>query len=59
MFGRNWQPRKGNKDSYDINTAPMEHNLIEKLRQIEAQSLSMVVEEHRECQDEGEDEGGW
>ena len=45
MFGRRWKKSDGDNDSFDIDTAPTKMAVLEKLRLIEAESLSLVVEE--------------
>lgn len=55
MFGRKWKQIGDVKDSFDLDsdTAPEKRNLLQKLRQIEAESLSLVVEEMRKGKEEG------
>ena len=52
MFGRKCK-KDDDKDSFDVDTAPEKIHLLEKLRQIEAQSLSLVVEEMKKGQEAG------
>ena len=53
LFGRQWKKYDEKEDSFDIDTAPKKDHLLEKLMQMEAQSLSMVVEEIRKGKEEG------
>ena len=39
MFGRKWKKYDEKEESFDIDTAPQKRHLLEKLMQIEAQSL--------------------
>ena len=43
MFGSSWNKYEDSKESFDVDTVPQRRNLLEKLRQIEAQSLSLMV----------------
>ena len=45
MFGRSWKLNSDNKKSFDSNTKPADQNIRDKLRLIEAQSLSLVADE--------------
>ena len=45
MFGRSWKLNSDNKESFDSNTMPDDRNIRDKLRLIEAQSLSLVADE--------------
>ena len=53
MFGRHWKESNEKEDTFSIDTAPDKLKLIEKLRQLEAQSLNMVVEEMHSGKEEG------
>ena len=53
MFGRRWKKFEEERSSIDIDTAPIKISLLEKLRQIEAESLSLVVEEMRRGPEQG------
>ena len=44
MFGRSWKKYDDSKESFDVDTVPQRRNLLEKLRQIEAQSVSLMVD---------------
>ena len=52
LFGRKWSKAVG-KESFGKNTLPDKRNVIEALRQIEAQSLSLLVEDMRRGKEEG------
>ena len=52
MSERKWK-KDGDKDSFDVDTAPEKVHLLEKLRQIEVESLSLVVEEMKKGQEAG------
>ena len=45
MFGRHWKKSDEKEETFDVDTAPDKLNLIEKLRQIGAESLNMMVDE--------------
>ena len=53
MFGRHWKESNEKEDTFSIDTAPDKLKLIEKLRQLEAQSLNMVVDEMHRGKEEG------
>ena len=53
-FGNgNWKKVDEKEDSFDIDTAPGNIKLLEKLRQIEAESLSLMVDEMRKGKEQG------
>ena len=45
MFKRTWKTRNESQDTIDVNTMPHYRNILDKVKLIEAQSLSLVVEE--------------
>ena len=45
MFGRAWKLNFEDKDNFDSDTMPADQNIRDKLRLIEAQSLSLVADE--------------
>ena len=53
MFKRNWKKSDEKKDSFDIDTAPDKIRLLEKVRQIEAEALCLVVEEIKKGKEQG------
>ena len=53
MFGRKWNHFDENKDKFDKNTLPEKIHILEKMRQIEAQSLSLVAAELQMGKEEG------
>ena len=53
MFGRPWKKIQESKDSFDVDTAPQRQNLLEKLRQIEAQRISLMVDMMVQGKEEG------
>ena len=53
MFGRHWKECSEKEDTFSADTAPDKLKLIEKLRQLEAQSLNIVVEEMQRGKEEG------
>ena len=53
MFGRSWKTSEESKESFDLDTAPDRRNLLEKLRQIEAQSVKLVVDMMVQGKEEG------
>ena len=52
LFGRKWSKAVG-KQSFGKNTLPDKRSVIEALRQIEAQSLSLLVEDMRRGKEDG------
>lgn len=48
MFGRSWKKSQANDGMFDRDTAPEPTNILDKMRQIEAQSLSLIVKEVQE-----------
>ena len=53
MFGRKWTKAGEKEKVFDKNTLPEKIRIVEALRQIEAQSLSLVVDEIRKGKEEG------
>ena len=53
MFGRNWKMFDANKERFDKDTLPEKIRTLEKMRQIEAQSLSLVAAEVHKDKEEG------
>ena len=45
MFGRKWKKPGDSTDGFDVDTLPDKKRILEKLRQVEAQSLCLVVRE--------------
>ena len=45
MFKRPWKTHNESEDTIDVNTMPHYRNILDKVKLIEAQSLSLVVEE--------------
>ena len=44
MFGRSWRRFEDESETFSLNTAPERINVLDKLRQVEAKSLGLVVE---------------
>ena len=44
MFSRSWKRFEDENGTFSLNTAPEKINVLDKLRQIEAKSLGLVVE---------------
>ena len=44
MFGRSWRGFEDESETFSLNTAPERINVLDKLRQVEAKSLGLVVE---------------
>ena len=53
MFGRSWKKYDESKEFFDVDTVPQRRNLLEKLRQIEAQSVSLMVDMMVKGKEEG------
>ena len=53
MFGRPWKKSEDSKESFDLDTAPQRQNLLEKLRQIEAQRVNLMVDVMVKGKEEG------
>ena len=53
LFGRKWTKSGENEKTFGKDTLPEKMSVIEALRQIEAQSLNLVVEEMRRGKEEG------
>ena len=53
MFGRKWKKHDESETTIDRNTLPEVRHILEAIRQIEAHSLSLVVEEMQNAKQEG------
>ena len=54
MFGRSWGSLEDESGTFTLNTAPERINVLDKLRRIEAKSLSLVVDAVRDAKGQGQ-----